>query len=99
MGSRVNIVVAENAKDLIRQKGGAFYIDPGKTTVSCCLDVNFGPDVRLGTPPNKHQFRVEELDDIMFYIPATFVSPFPLTVVVSQFLWHRHLAVEGWKLV
>ena len=95
----MEITVRENAKDFVRQKGGACYIDDAQTSVSCCLHVTFAPEVRLGIPRNKQEFRVEEFDGFTLYVPRAFVSPFPLTVVVSNFFWHRHLAIEGWKLV
>lgn len=31
----MKITVSEIAKELVRQKGGAFYIDDGKTSVAC----------------------------------------------------------------
>lgn len=95
----MNITVSESAKNFIRQKGGAFYFDDAHTSASCCIHVNFGPSVRLGIPHNKQAFQLMESDGITRYVPEAFVSPFPLTIVVSRFLWYQYLAIEGWKLM
>ena len=95
----MEITVQNSAKDLIRQKGGAFYIDSGTAASMCCGRINLGPSVTLGIPPNKEKFELEEVDGIHMYVDKEFVSPFPLIVVVSRFLCFRHLAIEGWKLI
>ncbi len=95
----MEITVSENAQDFVRQKGGAFYIDDGRMASLCCGCLNLGPPAEMGLPPKSQPFQLKILGGIQMYVPQGFSAPYPLTIVVRQFLGHRYLAIEGWKLI
>ena len=94
------INLTEDALEFIATHGKSATLVLTKQVGGCC-GANFGPDVRLGKPEpgEENRHHCQQYGDVSLFVPKGLLIPRPFNIVMSRFLWHRYLAVEGWKVV
>lgn len=94
------IRLTEDALKFIATHGTYATLVLTKNASGCC-SMNFGPDIRLGKPKpseeNGHHCR--QYGEVSLYVPKSLLIPRSFSIVVRRFLWHKFLAIEGWKVV
>ena len=94
------INLTEDALEFIATHGKSATLVLTKNASGCC-SMNFGPDVRLGKPEpgEENQYHCRQYGDVTLYVPKSLLISRPFDIVARRFLWHRYMAVEGWKVV
>lgn len=93
------LTVSDEAKEYILSKKKSVYLLQHGRTSLCCGNVDFGPSVYLGNPPDDREYNAKEINGITVYLPQHFCTSFPLTIQVGSFLGIKDLHIEGWKLI
>jgi hypothetical protein len=93
------LTVSDEAKEYILiEKKAVYLLQTGRTSL-CCGNIDFGPSVFLGNPPDDNDYNVKEINGITVYLPQNFCTNVPLTIQVGKFLGIKTLYIEGWKLI
>jgi hypothetical protein len=93
------LTISDKAREYILTKKGAVYLFQNGGTGLCCGNIDFGPSVYLGEPPDKKEYIVKKIDGITVHIPEKFTTSMPLTIHVESFFGIKSLHIEGWKLI
>lgn len=93
------LTVSDEAKEyILNEKKSVYLLQEGRTSL-CCGNIDFGPSVFLGNPPDDKDYNVKEINGITVYLPRHFCTSVPLTIQVGSFLGIKTLHIEGWKLI
>jgi hypothetical protein len=93
------LTVSDEAKKYILAAKGTVYLFENGGTGLCCANIDFGPSVYLGEPPDKKGYIIKEINGITVYLPEKFAATVPLTIHVGSFLGIKSLHIEGWKII
>lgn len=90
------LTITDKALDYIKSQERPIYLELFQV-ISCCIDIRESPSVRLGHPPDPHNYSFEEIQGVKVYIPHE-LPKIPLTITLSRFLGFKKLVIEGWSL-
>ena len=93
------LTISDQAREYILAKSGSVYLFENGRARMCCGNIDFGPSVYLGQPPDDKDYKVEEINGITVFVPKRFYAPNPLTIDIGNFLGLKTLHIEGWKLI
>jgi hypothetical protein len=93
------LTISDEAREYILTAKGAVYLFQNGGTGLCCGNIDFGPSVYLGEPPDKKDYIAKEINGITVYWPEKFTTNIPLIIHVGSFLGIKSLHIEGWKLI
>ncbi|MDF2633159.1 MAG: hypothetical protein K0R78_33 [Pelosinus sp.] len=93
------LTVSDEAKEYIMTKKKSVYLLYHGSNRLCCGNVDFGPSVYMGNPPDDKEYCVKEINGVTVYLPQNFFANVPLTIEVGSFLGIKTLHIEGWKLI
>lgn len=93
------LTVSDEARNYILTAKGAVYVIENGGTGLCCGNIDFGPSVYLGEPPDRKEYVAKEMNGITVYLPRKFYTAMPLEIHVSSFLGIKSLHIEGWKVL
>jgi hypothetical protein len=90
------IIISDEAKDLIRQKGKPVYLEMHKEIVSCCMQFQECPAVRWGEPRDPKNYQKIDIGDVWVFVPHRLPENTPFTIILSSFLGIKRLVLDGW---
>jgi hypothetical protein len=93
------ILLTDEARDHIREKGGSIYLLDTKPVGLCCGRVAFELHLTIGVPAKQDGYVRDVINDIQVYIPKRFSVPYPLTIDVKKNFGRKTLRLNGWRLV
>jgi hypothetical protein len=91
--------ITPEALELIRKRREGVFLELPKVVSGCCYRIQECPMVRFGEPRDRSTYEETRIGDQPVWVPRDFPGEdMALTIVVSQFLWVKRLALEGWRL-
>lgn len=93
------LTISDKARDYILSKNGAVYLFENGRAGMCCGNIDFGPSIYLGEPPDGKDYKIEKINEVTVYIPKRFYACSSLTIQIGSFLGMKTLHIEGWKLM
>jgi hypothetical protein len=89
--------IEDPAREYILSRGGEATLERVEGRV-CCGNLSLPPSVRLGKPNTPHEYYLLAINGVHLYIDNGIRNTTALSVTLAGFLWHKYLAIEGWKI-
>lgn len=93
------IEIAAAAREYVLKRGGCLHLYDYGNLKLCCGQMNPGPSVRIGLPPDQTGYECRRIDGIDVYLPNGFSYAEKLTIQFRRVLCFDDLYLDGWKLL